>query len=37
MKFQEGMTPNLPISSLAVPPTELDRLSPRINLNDMHL
>ena len=31
------MPHSLPLSSLAVPPTDYNRLPTRINLNDMHL
>ena len=31
------MPHNLPVSSLAVPPIDYEKLPTRINLNDMHL
>lgn len=37
MAFPEGMPHSLPLSSLAVPPVDYNRLPSRINLTDMHL
>lgn len=37
MVFPEGVPHKLPVSSLAVPPIDYEKLPTRINLNDMHL
>ena len=37
MSFPDGVPKSLPISSLAVPPVDYNRLPERVNLNDMNL